>query len=113
MNWAELLDNIDVDNDYNTFVKKFQELYDECIPLKKCKAKQKRYPQSPWITKGLLKSINHKNMLYKDYIRCPSDNKLQKFKAYRNRLHGLIRKSKRSFYFDKFEQVKNNICVKL
>ena len=49
-------------------------------------------------------------MLYKDYIRCPSDNKLQKFKAYRNGLHGLIRKSKRSFYFNKFEQVKNNMC---
>ena len=63
VNWAEVLDNIDVDNDYNAFVKKFQELYDECIPLKKCKAKRKRDPQSPWITKGLLKSINHKNML--------------------------------------------------
>ena len=35
VNWAEVLDNIDVDNDYNAFVKEFQESYDECIPLKK------------------------------------------------------------------------------
>ena len=82
------------------------ELYNECIPLKKCKSKRKTDPKYPWITKGLLKSINHQNKLYKDYIRCPNDTKRQKFKTYRSKLHGIIRKAKRSYYFKKFEQVK-------
>ena len=106
---GEVLNDIDVNQDYNTFVTKFQELYDECIPLKKCTSKRKRDPKLPWITKGLLKSINHKNKLYKEYAQCPSNNKKQKFKTYRNKLHGLIRKAKRLYYFKKFEQVKNNM----
>ena len=84
-------------------------MYDECIPLKKCTSKRKRDPKLPWITKGLLISINHKNKLYKEYVQCPSNNKKQKFKTYRNKLHGLIRKAKRLYYFKKFEQVKNNM----
>ena len=106
---GEVLDDIDVNQDYNTFVTKFQELYDECIPLKKCTSKRERDLKLPWITKGLLKSINHKNKLYKEYVQCPSNNKKQKFKTYRNKLYGLIRKAKRLYYFQKFEQVKNNM----
>ena len=75
---GEVLHDIDVNQDYNMFVNKFQQLYDECIPLQKCNSKRKRDPKLSWITKGLLKSINHK--LYKDYVKCPSNNKQQKFK---------------------------------
>ena len=53
--WGEVLDDIDVNQDYNVFVNKFQQLYDECIPLQKCNSKRKRDPKLPWITKGLLK----------------------------------------------------------
>ncbi len=109
VNWNEVLDNIDAEHDYNVFVNKFQELYDESIPLKKCTSKSKKTPKSPWITKGLLKSINHKNKLYKKYIHCPSDSNYHKFKTFRNKLHSLIRKAKRSYYFTHFEQVKNNL----
>ena len=53
--WGEVLDDIDVNQDYNTFVTKFQELYDECISLKNVPcSKRKRDPKLPWITKGLL-----------------------------------------------------------
>ena len=83
--WEEVLDNVDANQDYDTFINKFEELYNECIPLKNCKSKRKTDPKYPWVTKGLLKSINHKNKLYKDYIRCPNDTKRQKFKTYRNK----------------------------
>ena len=64
---------------------------------------------SPWITKGLLKSINKKNKLYKCYIQKPSQSNLQKFKTYKNKLNMLIRKSKRMYFFKKFEKSKNNM----
>ena len=107
--WEEVLENTNVDDDYDTFLKHFQNIYDECIPLKKCTNKPKRDPRSPWITKGLLKSINTKNKLYKQYLSCPNDSNRQKFKTFRNKLHSLIRKSKRSYYFRKFNHVKNNM----
>ena len=68
VNWSEILDGVDANSDYNNFLNKFNELYDECIPMKKSKTNRKKIPQSPWITKGLLKSINVKNKLYKQYL---------------------------------------------
>ena len=64
-NWQNVLVNGNANDYYDAFVKKFSDLYDECIPLKKCTSKHKRDPRSPWITKGILKSINTKNKLYK------------------------------------------------
>lgn len=107
--WNEIFDCTDVNSDYNQFVNKFNELYDECIPLKKTKANRKTKPLQPWISKGLLKSINVKNMLYKKYLTTPNDDNLRKFKTYRNKLNTLIRKCKREYYHKKFESTKNNI----
>jgi hypothetical protein len=64
VNWNHILDGNDPNQDYNSFTKTFTDLYNECIPLKKCKFKDKKVPKSPWITKGLLKSITIKNKLY-------------------------------------------------
>ena len=50
VDWNELLDGIDASSDYNSFLKTFDELYDECIPLKRSKVNRKKTPQSPWIT---------------------------------------------------------------
>ena len=107
--WQDVLNNNDANDDYNKFVETFEIIYDECIPLKKCKVNKKKVPLSPWITKGLLKSINKKNKLYKVYLRSPTNGNLQKFKAYRNKLNMLIRKSKRNYFFMKFEKSKNNM----
>ena len=107
--WQETLDNNDANDDYNTFVEKFETLYDECIPLKKRTINRKKDPLSPWITKGLLKSINKKNRLYKQYLKNPTNVNLQKFKTYKNKLSMLIRKSKRMYLFKKFENSRNNM----
>ena len=58
----------------------------------------KKEPMSPWITKGLLKSINKKNKLYEQYLNSPSKERLQKFKTYKNKLNMWIRKSKPSLF---------------
>jgi hypothetical protein len=56
--WEEVLDNNNTEDDYNKFIKNFQCLYDECIPLKRCTSKSKVTPRSPWITKGILNSMH-------------------------------------------------------
>ena len=107
--WQEILDNNNANDDYNKFIETFDTLYNECVPLKKCTNNRRKEPMSPWITKGLLKSINKKNKLYKQYLHSPSNKGLQKFKTYKNKLNMLIRKAKRKYFFSKFEQSKNNM----
>jgi hypothetical protein len=109
VNWHELLHGNDVNNDYNNFMMKLNELIDECIPLRKCKADRRKEPMLPWITNGLLKSINTKNSLYRLYKKSPTDDHFCKYKKYRNKLHNLIRKAKRQFYYSKFQKSKNNM----
>lgn len=109
VNWQSTLDNNDANDDYNKFTKTFTDIYDECIPLKKCTRNNRKEPRSPWITKCLLNSIRKKNKLYKEYLSCPNENRMQKFKTYRNKLHSLIRKAKRQYFFNKFEHSKNNM----
>ncbi len=109
VNWNHVLDGVNAEDDYNQFVKTFESLYDECIPLKKHTRNKKKEPTSPWITKGLLRSINKKNKLYKQYLKNPSENLLQTFKTYKNKLQMLIRKSKRKYYYSKFESAKSNM----
>jgi len=109
VNWQEKLDNVDANVDYNKFIEIFDILYNECIPLKKVSSNKKKEPMSPWISKGLLNSINMKNKMYKQYLQSPSEAKFQKFKTYKNKLHMLIRKSKRKYFFTKFERTKNNL----
>jgi hypothetical protein len=109
VDWNEVLNDNNANDDYNAFITKFEKLYDECIPIKKCNRHKKKDPKLPWITKGLLKSINIKNKLYKHYIKSPTNNNLQKFKTYKNKLQMLIRKSKRKYYFAKFDAAKSNM----
>ena len=70
---------------------------------------RKKEPENPWITKGLLKSINTKNKFYKEYVNNPSPQRTQNFKTYWNKLHSLIWKAKRECMFKKLKQTKGNM----
>ena len=108
--WNEILDGRDADEDYNKFTEVFMSLYDECILLRKIKPnKIGKDPIYPWITKGLLKSIETKNKLYKECKKQPTEKRITKFKEFRNKLHNLIRISKRKFYDNKFQKSRNDM----
>ena len=34
VNWADIMDGQNAEVDYNNFISKFNELYEECVPLK-------------------------------------------------------------------------------
>ncbi|XP_045460890.1 uncharacterized protein LOC123671209 [Harmonia axyridis] len=56
-----------------------------------------------WITAGVVESVNHKNELYKKYIREP-DKYREEFVRYRNHLNRIIRAAKCSYYSEKIEK---------
>ena len=67
------------------------------------------------MTSALLKSINTKNQLYKDWIKTDINNvdhysrRKEEFKSYYNTLRRSIKEAKRLYYTRTFAVYKNNI----
>ena len=97
-NW-NFSDQVNIANDpntaYNIFIDKYTGLFDACFPFKTIKGKALNSFRKPWLTKSLLRSINKKNKLYKQYLRHRSNEKLLKYKTYKNKLTDPLRVAKR------------------
>ena len=65
-------------------------------------------PIQPWVTPGLLRSINFRNKLLKEFLRNRCKEKLKKFKKYRNVLRVAIRRAKQSYYHSQFAKNAGN-----
>ena len=107
-NWSSFLDE-DRNVAYNNFVDKYSRVYNACFPLKVIKGKLPNRFSSPWLSPGLLKSINKKNRLYKEFIRSPTSFSERGYKIYKNKLNHLIRIAKRQYYGTKLESAKNDL----
>ena len=71
---------------------------------------------NPWITPGIIASVNTKEMHYKQWKKSTSktnilgDERLyEKYKEFRKKLKYIIRSAKRLFYCRKFESVSGNM----
>ena len=64
--WDEIMSFQNLDDDYQTFLKRFSTLYDTYFAEKKIKLKNKNL-QSPWITKGIRRSSERKQRLYEKF----------------------------------------------
>ena len=67
----------------------------------------------PWISKGILISINRKNKLYNKYIKC-KNNELKigifnEYKTLKNQINKLIRLGKKTHYANYFKENNNNL----
>ena len=69
--------------------------------------------KKPWITKGILKSIEKKNEIYRRCIRTRNSTKKEElhnlFKSYRNSLDKISRLSKANHCKTFFEDNKNKL----
>ena len=108
-NWSLIIKENDPNEPYNDFISEFYRIYEVCFPLKVIKGKQMNKFYSPWLSRGLLKSINKKNRLYKKFIQSPTISRELKYKAYKNKLNHLIRIAKRTYYDSKLEDAKNDL----
>ena len=84
-------------------------LFDACFPFKTIKGKALNSFRKPWLTKSLLRSINKKNKLHNQYLRHRSNEKLLKYKTYKNKLTDLLRVAKRLYFQNQIELNKTNI----
>ena len=97
INWLNLNGINDPNNAYKSFLNKFNEIYEDCFPLKKLKNRC-NFNSKPWLSNGLLKSIKKKHELYRGFLKNPSAQSELLYKTYKNKLNHSLRLSKRLYY---------------
>ena len=116
----ELLCKLDIPDDvlsssnvfcelHSSFMNRFTTLKQQCIPKKTVRYNKKVHKDNPWITNGILKSINSKDKLYKALIKTPKESPnyavLQtNFKIYRKIIRRSIMFAKRDYYRSVFNK---------
>ena len=109
-NWEFDNESSDPNASYDVFIEEFTSLFDSCFPFKIVRGKALNSFKKPWLTKALLKSINKKNKLYKQYLRNRrSDAQFLKYKKYKNKLTYLLRIAKKRYYETQIDKNKDNI----
>ena len=104
--WQSTLSKNDPTESYTAFFKDFFELYDKFFPMKKYKSKRSN---NLWITKGLKQLSKTKEVLYRKFIKNPSQKNERDYKIYRNKLNHLIRIVKKNYYSKRLDQAENDI----
>ena len=69
---------------------------------------RRKIPLKPWISPGILCSINRKNKLYKKFILKKNVTCENEYKRYRNVLIRVIREAKRLYFQKSFQENKGN-----
>lgn len=106
-NWEAVLDHEDAEGAYDVFIDKFSSIYNKSLPNQSTKL-NKRKLNKPWITKGIIRSINIRNKRYKTFMKRPNEYNKNAYVKYRNKITHLIRSSRAKYYKDKFDSYKNN-----
>ena len=99
----EILSSVIMESKTNHLLKKTQCLTNTNINIKKEK----------WMSSALLKSVVHKNKLYRNWKSTTDNNEYQikqvNLKTYERILKNVIEESKQRYYFDTFSTPKNYI----
>ena len=75
---------------------------------KNIKPSRRKTPIKPWISPGILCSINRKNKLYKKFIQNRNIRTESIYKKYRNTLTCIIREAKKSYFKNAFTDSRGN-----
>ena len=99
-------------SNYNSLFNKFASIVTETIdihaPLTKLSCTKIKRRSKPWITKGILISIEKKRKMFKTHFLANDENKNSLFKKYANRLTKIKTSPKRNYYTSKIKEDQDN-----
>ncbi|KAJ8032598.1 RNA-directed DNA polymerase from mobile element jockey [Holothuria leucospilota] len=95
------------DSAYRSFLDIFRHCFDRCCPYYSVKNNLNR-TKSPWLSIGVLKSIQRKNKFFKKFKINPTPSNKNAYSWYRNVLTDIIRMAKKMYYYDIIDSNKNN-----
>ena len=107
-NWTNDLE--DVNDQFNDFFWRLEGCVDRHAPLKKLTKKELKLKSKPWITPFIVRLITQRNKIFERKKRQPNNNNIKRlYNLFRNRVNRELKKSKKKYYTDYFEEHKNDI----
>ena len=107
-NWNN--DSYDANDLFNDFHFKLKGCVDRHALLKQLAPKEVKIANKPWITPVISKMIKIRNKIFARKKRQPSNGIIKRlYNLFRNRLPRELKKSKKTYYHEYFEENKNNI----
>lgn len=101
INWNSLI-NADIDSSLYNLCNEINILVNQCTTVKTYSSKTRS--RTPWITKGIIKSINIRDVLYKQLKLDPGNVAIfEVYEKYRKFIPKLIKHAKNKYYVDKVE----------
>ncbi len=94
---------------YSCFHKQYCAAFDRAFPLKYIKPNRKYVKINAWMTTGLLTSMRTKSRLYRVKLRRPTNENVDRYKAYVTKYNKLKRVMKSNYYSQQINENKNNI----
>ena len=106
INLQSQINGNEVNIDYKGFHYNLNVIYNKYFPLVRMSRKQ--FKHKPYITKGILVSIQHKNKLLKKYISKETKIDELNYKRYKNKLVNIIKKSEENYHRSLISKYNNN-----
>ena len=97
-----------LDMHFNNLVANIEAVVDKHAPLQTVSRKWRRFSQKPWLTKGIITSIKHKQKLYRTFFLRGNSFEKKFFKTYANKLTRVKKMSKKMYYTEYISQNKTN-----
>ena len=91
----------------NNLTETLQTAIKNCTSFKRTKKKHK--PKKPWITPGIIRSINRKQRLFKKYMYTKKESDKLRYNAFRNKLNGIIHRSRKIYFENLLQKSRSNL----
>lgn len=100
LTWESVYKEGDCNKAYETFLTELSNIYNDCFPLKTTRRINRC--RKPWMTKDIVDQITIKDRLYEKFVRTKDNKFLTRFRQVRNRLNKIVKKAKKTYYFNLF-----------
>ena len=107
-NWNYSLDNVHAT--FKDFYMKLEGAVERHAPLKKLTPKEIKLKSKPWLSTKIIKMIKIRNKIFARKKRQPTNDEYKRlYNLFRNRVNRELKKSKKQYYAEYFENNLNNI----
>ena len=92
----------------DSFINTFEKTLNQHAPFRKLTRKEQKLNKKPWLSKGIIKSIQTRNDLYKMTLSNNSPELLDEYRLYRNELTHVKEQAKKRYYSNQINEAQHN-----
>ena len=99
----------DIHEEATNCISVLKQIADKHASIKQASQSKRRQLAKPWLTKGVLTSVKHKQKLYKSHFLSRDPDKVREYKLYANALNRMKNKAKNDYYCQRFKFYQNDL----